>query len=78
MTLSQLLKQIVTDRHGFLTKADLVELAKLDRLHPVLVRCACGRFSCPAQDATHFIGLVDRVPTEGSRRLVPGARRTRP
>ena len=40
---------------GFLTEADMAELIKLDRLCPVLVRCAGGRFTCAAQDAAHFI-----------------------
>jgi len=43
---------------GFLNEPQLKQLANLDRLHPVLVRCGGGRFTCPAQDAAHFIACV--------------------
>ena len=43
---------------GFLTDATLPELIKLDRLHPCLVRCGGGRFTCGAQDVDHFIKCV--------------------
>lgn len=45
-------------RHGFLTAAELADLAAFDRLRQVLVRCGQGRFRCPAQDATHFMRCV--------------------
>ena len=43
---------------GFLTEEQLPELVKLDRLHPVLVRCGGGRFTCGAQDVAHFLKCV--------------------
>ena len=46
---------------GFLqSEQDLEILAKDQdtRLINILVRCGGGRFSCPAQDADHFISLV--------------------
>jgi hypothetical protein len=42
----------------FLNERSLEELAREDRLAPVLVRCGGGRFTCPAQDAKHFIRIV--------------------
>ena len=49
----------INGRGGFLTSDDLKRLADLDRLRPVLVRCGGGRFTCPAQDAEHFMGIVN-------------------
>ena len=47
MTLSTLLQEIV-QHGGFLTDETIGQLAELDRLRQVLVRCGCGRFTCPA------------------------------
>ena len=52
---------------GFLTDDQLPALVALDRLTPVLVRCEGGRFTCPAQDAAHFIALVERDGREHVR-----------
>lgn len=43
---------------GFITEKQLPELIALDRLHPVLVRCGGGRFTCGAQDVEHFLKCV--------------------
>ena len=56
--LDRLLKRIV-GQGGFLSRPDLIFLASLDRLRPVLVRCGGGRFTCPAQDADHFMAIID-------------------
>lgn len=57
--LAKLLIQIVANG-GFLTVADVADLAKLDRLRMVLVRCGNGRFMCPAQDCDHFCTIIRR------------------
>ena len=51
-------------RYGFLTRANVEALAADPdhRLDAVLVRCGGGRFSCPAQDAEHFIALITDNP----------------
>ena len=36
------------------------DLDLTDRLRPVLVRCGRGRFTCAAQDAEHFIAIIER------------------
>lgn len=59
MTLSELLNDVVQNHHGFMNETTVVELAKLDRLRLVLVRCNGGRFMCPAQDVEHFVALVE-------------------
>lgn len=47
-------------QHGFFTdQSDLTQLATLDRLRSVLVRCGNGRFTCAAQDVMHFIGMIE-------------------
>jgi hypothetical protein len=48
----------------YLDKASLAQLAKDDRLAQVLVRCACCRFICAAQDAARLIGYVDADETD--------------
>jgi len=48
------------NQHGCLSLGDLQKLVELDRLHQVLVRCGGGRFVCAAQDAEHFISLVEK------------------
>jgi hypothetical protein len=55
--LTKLLKKLCK-QHGFLDTEELAELARLDRLRSVLVRCGNGRFTCAAQDAKHFIDLI--------------------
>lgn len=53
-------RQRVRQRHGFLCKEDLAVLAEHRRLEMVLVRCGNGRLKCPAQDAQHFIDIIER------------------
>ena len=50
----------IKDEMGFLSDIQLSRLADLDRLRPVLVRCGRGRFTCAAQDAEHFIAIIER------------------
>jgi hypothetical protein len=49
-------------QHGFITAAQLTELAAdpQARLTPVLIRCGGCRFTCPAQDAKHLIAIISR------------------
>ena len=58
--LRTLLLRVRDDNGGFLRDTDLVELAKLDRLRQVLIRCGNGRMVVAAQDAKHFADIVDR------------------
>ena len=46
------------NKGGFIQEADLPDVVKENRLQPCLVRCGGGRFSCPAQDAKHFIDII--------------------
>jgi hypothetical protein len=55
--LATLLKRLAA-KGGFMTAADVAELAKADRLRQCLVRCNCGRFVCAAQDVKHYVDLV--------------------
>ena len=56
----QVLRQALTQGGFFSSERDLDILAHDNdtRLTQVLVRCGGGRFTCPAQDAEHFISLV--------------------
>ena len=42
----------------WMDEESLNDFVKKDRLAPVLVRCGGGRFTCPAQDAKHFIRII--------------------
>jgi hypothetical protein len=44
---------------GFLIKEDLPKLIAFNRFEPVLIRCGNGRFTCPAQDVTHFMNCLE-------------------
>lgn len=56
MTISELKQQ----NFGFICKEDLPGIIAEERLHPVLVRCGGGRFTCPAQDVDNFISIIER------------------
>jgi hypothetical protein len=58
------LQTIVTEQHGYLTKADVEYIAQNDRLRQLLVRCGCCRFTCPAQDVEHLVGMIGRDSTD--------------
>lgn len=49
--------------YGYIVdEADLKALGEHpdSRLWPVLIRCGGGRFTCPAQDAIHFIRIIQQ------------------
>jgi len=47
---------------GFLTTENVQAMAtnETTRLLPVIVRCGNGRFVCGAQDALHFVEIIER------------------
>lgn len=52
---------------GFMSMAQLDEIAKHDRLRMILVRCGNGRFQCPAQDVRHFVRIIGVEGTDHVR-----------
>jgi len=56
--LAHLLTEITEHHGGFLTPQHLEELATLDRLRQILVRCGNGRFTCAAHDVKHFTEII--------------------
>ena len=64
--LSALLKKIDANG-GFLNETDISDLAELDRLRMVLVRCNNGRFLCPAQNVAWFSDLLESTGKEWVR-----------
>lgn len=60
-------KAQLKSNYGFVHKVQLQEILKKwysrVRLHPCLVRCGCGRFTCGMQDVQHFIDIIEK---EGS------------
>ena len=58
-----IMAQATQERFGFLTSAEVAEIAAdpETRLAGLLVRCGCGRFLAPAQDVEHFIGIIGRL-----------------
>lgn len=65
--LTNLLRNVVWVNGGFLTAANIAELAKLDRLRQVLVRCGSCRFTCAAQDVTFLTGIITRENSDHVR-----------
>ena len=59
MPLQELLKKIVVEQFSQLYPHDIVELAKLDRFHQLLVRCGNCRFTCAAQYAEFMVTLIN-------------------
>lgn len=57
-TLYEILFEI-KHRHGFLTDGHIQDLARVDRLRQVLIRCGGCRLLCAAQDALHLIDLIE-------------------
>lgn len=61
MKIQALLHRVCHDQGGFYTENDISQLAQLDRLRLVLVRCNNCRFLAAAQDVEHIIGAVESV-----------------
>ena len=55
-------EQVLADpsRFGFVTAAELAEIADEEPLRRVLVRCSCGRFVTGARDAREFIEIINK------------------
>ena len=50
----------INSRGGCILHTELPAIVAIDRLMPLLVRCGAGRFTCPAQDAEHFIRIINQ------------------
>jgi len=59
-----IIEKIKKENHGFFTSDKLHLIIAENRLQPVLVRCGNGRFTCPAQDVEHFVGIIEREGEE--------------
>ena len=55
-----IIKDALYNQGGFIRDDDLDAVIKENRLQPLLIRCGCGRFICPAQDAKHFIDIIEK------------------
>jgi len=55
-------EQVLADpsRFGFVTAAELAEIADEEPFRRVLVRCSCGRFVTGARDAQDFIRIINK------------------
>jgi len=60
-----MIQTVKADQMSFVTEDQLAVIAKDEetRMTPILVRCGMGRFTCPAQDAAHFVKIIE---AEGS------------
>jgi hypothetical protein len=52
--------EIKKAKFGFVTDEMIEEVATINRLQMLLVRCGSGRFIAPAQDIKHFISCIDK------------------
>ena len=48
----------INEQQGFLTEEDIGRVAMANPLQTVLVRCGGGRFTCAAQDVSHFVEII--------------------
>lgn len=63
MDLNKFLSDLKT-RHGFMSREEVRQLADLDRMRQVLVRCGNGRFVTSAQNVLWFVDIVEREGTD--------------
>jgi hypothetical protein len=55
-----IIEKIRAEKYGFVDMInDLPEIIKVNRFQMLLVRCGNGRFLCPAQDASHFVEIIN-------------------
>jgi len=47
------------ERGYFILDTHVPDLIAIDRLMPIIVRCNNGRFTCPVQDVSHFIRIIE-------------------
>lgn len=61
MSGAQIISEARSTTFGFLSEAQVERLAAdpATRMTPVLVRCGNGRFTCPAQNVAHFVGIIE-------------------
>ena len=68
----------INSHYGFIQDTDLDKVIAEDRLYPCLIRCGGGRLSCPAQDVSHFIAIIEKEGSDYIRDvslLPPGSKR---
>lgn len=58
------IQKALDEKMGFITDVELSEVVKENRMQLLLIRCGCGRFLVPAQDAKHFIDIIKREGTD--------------
>ena len=59
-----MIEKLLKEKMGFITSAEeLKSVIAENRMQLCIVRCGGGRFLCPAQDAEHFMDIVNK---EGS------------
>jgi UDP-N-acetylglucosamine transferase subunit ALG13 len=54
-----LIAKLKAERYGFVSDSELDEVVKESRLQKVLIRCGNGRLLCAAQDAKHFVEIIN-------------------
>lgn len=61
MSGAQIISEARAQRFGFLSEDQVARIAAdpATRTAVLLVRCGGGRFTCPAQDVKHFIGIIE-------------------
>ena len=62
-----IIKKLLVERGGFVTDKEFPEVIEEDRFQKILVRTGMGRFICHAQDAQHFIKIIEREKTDHIR-----------
>ena len=64
------IRRILEENMGFIASDDdLAAVVRENRMTKILVRCGSGRFVCPAQDAKHFVNIINNSDNDYVRDL---------
>jgi hypothetical protein len=62
-----MINQLLTEHCGFIKDTDWPNIIKENRFQRILVRTGLGRFLCAAQDAQHFIRIIEKEKSDHIR-----------
>ncbi len=58
------IQKAVSKKMGFITDNELPKVISENPMQGLLIRCGGGRFITQAQDAKHFIDIIERDKTD--------------
>ena len=58
------IEKLFAEKCGFVKDTDLPAVIQENRFQRILVRTGLGRFICQAQDAKHFIDIIEKEKSD--------------